>query len=179
MRKVLYLKNLIDLFYKYMPSKNAIDEDMTKILVKINHETYEIYEDQCLFQLRPKASNEQLGSMTEQSIILDMDNCMFLVDLMNKEKHENNTIDDKLGDVALLSGDEPSNINKVKVDQRLMDYVFDDKQKHISFNDLSDKEKEQIYLELCDYLDADDISVSIVKTDKGVELKIDDPNYES
>jgi len=82
-------------------------------------------------------------------------------------------------DAKLLSGDEPININKVKVDQRLMNYVFDDNQKHISFNDLSDKEKEQIYLELCDYLDADDISVSIVKTDKGVELKIDDPNYES
>ena len=178
MRKSLYLNNLIDLFYKYIPSK---DEYMTRILVKINNETHQIYEDQCLFQLRPKAPNEQLGSMTEQSIILDMDNCMFLSDLMNKEKHENNdnAIDNTLGDVALLSSNEPNNINKVKVDQRLMNYVFDDNQKHISFNDLTDKEKEKIYLELCDYLGADYISVSIVKTDKGVELKIDDPNYES
>lgn len=184
MRKELTLFTLKELFNKIMSIKGDLGMKYTKIRVRVNHENHQIYEDQCLFQSRPKSANEAfLAPEIEQNIIIDMDSCNFLTDFLNEDNYKDmNNIDDKksLNDMVLLNNDDNYLINdKVKINPDLIIDKFEKNPETISFNNLTVDQKEQIYLELCDYLDADGISVSIIKTDKGVELKIDDPNYES
>lgn len=180
MRKELTLFTLKELFNKIMSIKGDLGMEYTKILVRVNHENYQIYEDQCLFQSRPKSVNNAfLAPEIEQNIIIDMDSCNFLTDFLNEDNYidkNNNTIEkSSLGDMTLLSKEDNYLINdKVKVKSDLIYDKLEEKlETPISFNNLTVDQKERIYLELCDYLDADGISVSIIKTDKGVELKID------
>jgi len=161
MRQELNLKRLKECFNGLMPIKDSIGEELTKILVKINNEIHYVYEDQCLFQVRPKAtvsSDKDVQDVTvEQTIVIDIDSAKFLVDMSKPTTCKNNKDSKEKLDYTLLSKSEN---------------VSNNYEEEIDFKDLTDEEKEKIYSEMCNFFSDEDVCFVILRTDKGVRLEI-------